>query len=69
VVGEVGGQKTLDAIRHLQTELSKRFGTEVETDSGRATLYISHDRVELADEEASVIGEHAMAAAVGLIPL
>jgi hypothetical protein len=57
VIGEVKEPITLDSIRHLQTTLSKRFGTDINTECGEATLSIAHDRVLLTNAGGIVIAE------------
>lgn len=48
---------TLELIQAIQRALRVRFGTEVKTDTGRSTLTIAHDHVELTDQNGVVIAD------------
>ena len=41
--------KTLDAIKHLQGLLAKRFGKGYSSECGEATIYVSPDKIDMTD--------------------
>lgn len=46
-----------EALKTVQAAVTRRFGTKVETVTGRCTLEIAHDRIELNGSSHRVIGE------------
>jgi hypothetical protein len=45
------------SIMYLQRALREKYGARADTSTGGATLYISHDKVELADRKSALIAE------------
>jgi hypothetical protein len=54
-ITQARAQIVIDAIRVLKNELAQRYGTEVNTDAGASTIYISHDRASLTDQNNRVV--------------
>jgi hypothetical protein len=59
-----GGENSL--ILLLQEMVTRRFGAEVRTDAGAATLSIARDRVTITDAHSQVIAESAVGCAKAL---
>jgi hypothetical protein len=45
------------AITHLQTAVAKRFGRDFDTDTGRGTIYISHDGASLTNPDGTIVAQ------------
>jgi hypothetical protein len=45
-----------EAIEVLQSAIRRKYGNQVDTEGGAASLTIAHDRVELTDADSSVEG-------------
>ncbi len=56
-LGGAGLSQTERAILHLQGAVAERFGRNFGTDSGRGTIYISHDGVSLTDRESGIVAQ------------
>ncbi|MEY2510115.1 MAG: hypothetical protein QOE26_878 [Verrucomicrobiota bacterium] len=54
-----GLSHTEKAILHLQDAVAERFGRDFNADSGRGTLYISHDSVSLTNPQSSIVAQRA----------
>jgi len=57
-------------IGDIQWALARRFGMDVETDTGRATLSLARDRVELTDKKGEIVatGLDGVIAFIGVKP-
>jgi hypothetical protein len=51
--------ETEKAIVHLQNAVARRFGCDFDTDSGRGTIYISHDGVSLTNPRSTIVAQRA----------
>jgi len=51
----VGEPQAITTIGDIQRSLAKRFGIDVETGTGRATLSLARDRAELTDRKGEIV--------------